>query len=198
MNEVEFNKNFAYFKGILKEPFVFSFELPDINKKYYRGAIEIVGLNGIINILPVVTEEKNIKKGIYIGEAIKINGNLRTYNYQENKKKRVDVYIFADSIKRIQKKEYRNFALIEGYVCKEPIIRRISSGKEIISFVVANNRGKGKINYIPCVIYKNHDTNLKIGDFIQLTGRFQSRTYRKRKKEYTICELAVVKFRLRE
>lgn len=189
------NQNNGYFKGVLVEPFVFAFVKPESGKRYCRGFIKILGNGGIINILPVITEEKNVKEEMKTGTAIKINGNLRTYNYKKSGQKKVEVYIFAYQIQLNRKKGiYMNRIMLEGYICKPPKSITLPTDKRILMTVLANNRGKGSTNYLPCVIYPNQldkASRLKVGDFLQLEGRFQSRTYRKKNDLYTTYEVAV-------
>jgi len=191
------NKNTVYLKGIIISPFAISFS--SAGKLFYRGYIEVLSVSGISNKLPIVIDEKNINKEMCIGTAVKINANIRTRNYEENGIKKVDIYIFAYDIKQNNKKEkYMNQVLLEGYICKTPQIRYSATGNKLYLTILANNREGGIVNYIPCVFFEK-DTKkiaqIKVGDLIQVKGRFQSRNYKKNKNLKTTYEMAVSKFK---
>lgn len=190
------NKNNAYLKGIIVSPFVFAFSVLD--KMYYRGYIEIQGISGIRDRLPIVTEEKKLNPDIQEGSTVKVNGNVRTRNYEKKGRKKVDVYVYAYDIKHNSKKgKYANEITLDGYVCKEPIVRYSPTGKKLLLMVLANNRENGTVNYIPCVCFSQNierASHLKVGDLIQLQGRFQSRTYQKKNVQKTTYEVAMSNF----
>jgi len=192
----EMNQNNGFFTGTIETPFVFGFVVPETGKRYFRGTVKITKKNGIANILPVVTEEETAVKEFKKGTTVKIAGNLRTYNFEENGKKKVDIYIFAYRIKPAkQTKPPLNFVMLEGYICKPLVNRTLKAGKKIAVVVIANNRGQGNTNYLPCVFYQklaDKVNSLKIGDFVRVTGRFQSRTYKKQGKQRTAYEVAVI------
>ena len=66
--------------------------------------------------------------------------------------------------------------------CKPPSYRTTPFGREIADLMLAVNRSYGKSDYIPCITWgrtARYAANLKIGDRVQLVGRFQSRAYQK-------------------
>ena len=55
--------------------------------------------------------------------------------------------------------------------------------------MLAVNRSYGKSDYIPCITWgrtARYAANLKIGDKVQLVGRFQSRNYQKQLPDGTV------------
>ena len=69
-----------------------------------------------------------------------------------------------------------------GALCKAPSYRTTPFGREIADLMLAVNRSYGKSDYIPCITWgrtARYAANLKIGDKVQLVGRFQSRNYQK-------------------
>lgn len=189
------NINNVYLKGIVVSPFEFYYTAKD--KTFCRGYIEVLSISRISNRLPIVIDERLIKEtNIDVGSAIKINANLRTRNYEENK---VDVYAFAYDIKLNNKNsKYTNQVVLEGYICKQPQIRYSPTGDKLYSTVLANNRENGIVNYIPIVFFEKNSgeaKQIKVGDLIQLKGRFQSRTYWKNKEQKSVYEVAISTFR---
>ncbi len=197
MPKTTVNRNIVYLKGIVVAPFEFSYTLPD--KVFYRGYIEVMGLGGIPNRLPIVTEKRMLNEDIKVGSYIKVNANLRTRNYKENERDKVDVYAFAYDIKLNNKNsKYTNQVVLEGYICKQPQIRYSPTGDKLYSTVLANNRENGIVNYIPIVFFEKNSgeaKQIKVGNLIQLQGRFQSRTYWKNKEQKSVYEVAISTFR---
>ena len=155
MPKATVNRNIVYLKGIVTAPFEFSYTLPD--KVFYRGYIEVMGLGGIPNRLPIVTEKRMLNEDIKVGSYIKVNANLRTRNYKENERDKVDVYAFAYDIKLNNKNsKYTNQVVLEGYICKQPQIRYSPTGDKLYSTVLANNRENGIVNYIPIVFFEKN------------------------------------------
>ena len=55
--------------------------------------------------------------------------------------------------------------------------------------MIAVNRSKGKSDYIPCVVWgrlSKFASELSVGDKVHLTGRLQSRTYKKSLPDGTV------------
>jgi len=197
MPKTTVNRNIVYLKGIVVAPFEFCYTLPD--KVFYRGYIEVIGLSGIPNRLPIVTEKRMLNEDIKVGSYIKVNANLRTRNYKENEINKVDVYAFAYDIKPNNKAgKFANQVTMEGYICKQPQIRYSPTGNKLYSTVLANNRESGIVNYIPIVFFERNSKEaeqIKVGDLIQLKGRFQSRTYWKNKEQKSVYEVAISTFK---
>ena len=198
MPKATVNRNIVYLKGIVTAPFEFSYTLPD--KVFYRGYIEVMGLGGIPNRLPIVTEKRILNEDIKVGSYIKVNANLRTRNYKKNEIDKVDVYAFAYDIKPNNKAgKFANQVTMEGYICKPLKTKYTPTGNKLCMTILANNRENGIVNYIPIVIFEENDRKaekLKVGDLIQLEGRFQSRIYWKNKEPKTAYEVAVSSFNI--
>lgn len=74
-----------------------------------------------------------------------------------------------------------NIVTLIGNVTKEPDLRTTQTGKEVISFSVAINRGKDQTDFVPCVAWEQlaqivHQYVRK-GDKIGVTGRVTSRKH---------------------
>ena len=135
------------------------------------------------------TEEMldNIKEGV----EVMVGGEIRSENVSNPKpeENRVKVFIYAEiiAVNNPPVKD-QNEAQICGRICKPPRFRstrrRSAKGKRVAvaSIVVAVNSPSGT-NYIPCVCFgwQAFRANLlKVGDYVEIYGRFQSRDYKKR------------------
>ena len=72
----------------------------------------------------------------------------------------------------------------EGYLCKPPVYRRTPRGKEICDLMIAcNEYDLRRTDYIPCVAWwteAREAANFKVGDYVSIIGRIQSRIYQKK------------------
>lgn len=85
--------------------------------------------------------------------------------------------------------ENPNRVQLTGALCKAPSYRTTPFGREIADLMLAVNRSYGKSDYIPCITWgrtARYAANLKIGDKVQLVGRFQSRNYQKQLPDGTV------------
>ena len=122
------------------------------------------------------------------GDTVSLVGNIRTYSQKLQDKNKVDVYIFTyfDLPNEI---EDTNFADIEGRICKSNGLRKTSTGKDVIDFILANNlvTDNQSLNcYIPCVAWgklAKYIAKLNIGDSIHIQGQLHSREYKKKINE---------------
>jgi len=81
---------------------------------------------------------------------------------------------------------HENQINLEGYICKKPISRCSPLGREICDIMLAVNRMYGKSDYIPCIAWgrnAGYAGSLEVGAKIEISGRIQSREYRKKDEE---------------
>ena len=122
----------------------------------------------------------------YVGEYIMATGQFRSYNRNEEQKKRLVLSVFVREISFMEEKpddSKANNILLDGYVCKEPIYRKTPMGREIADLLLAVNRPYGKSDYIPCICWgrnARYISNFGIGEHVQISGRIQSREYKKK------------------
>ena len=80
--------------------------------------------------------------------------------------------------------EGENKIILEGYLCKPPIYRKTPIGKEICDLMIAcNEYDLRRTDYIPCIAWwkeAREAADFKVGDFVKIIGRIQSRIYRKK------------------
>lgn len=124
----------------------------------------------------------NIKKG----KEVLIGGEIRTQNVNNPKPEelRVKIYIYANEIAvNDPPADSQNEVELEGYICKEPRAATVCHGKiEVSSFIVAVNSPHGA-DYVPCVCWREHAAvaaTKKVGTYVEIIGRIQSREYKKK------------------
>lgn len=135
-------------------------------------------------------EEKAIEK-LTVGTEVLVGGEIKTENVRDPRpeENRVKVYIHAEIIAiNDPPAKNQNQVKICGYLCKAPKFkeaqRRASKRRQVetASIIVAVNSLTGP-NYIPCVCFGWEAlaaSTLKIGDYVEIYGRFQSRERKKR------------------
>lgn len=148
-------------------------------EKFYRFLLDIERASGTHDIVPCVASE------VYVsfepGSKIKIVGEVRTRNYYEDSKRRLDVFVYVNEMLDYDGYD-ENAVEIEGYICKEPTYRETPYGRTISDFICASNRGHGKSDYIPCITWGRNAlraSKLDAGTKITANGRLQSREYEK-------------------
>ncbi len=90
---------------------------------------------------------------------------------------------------------------LTGFICKPPVYRHTPFGREIADILLAVNRSYNKSDYIPCIAWGRNARfckGLEVGSKIALSGRIQSREYRKKvsEDEYvtkTAYEVSIIK-----
>lgn len=184
-------------------------------KAYYKFNAAVERESGIIDILPIVVEEDTPayealadidESGEIVGAQLLITGEVRTRNIKD----KLDVSVRALTLK--EDNDYKgvtNQVVINGYLCKEVPIRITPRGILIADLVLAVNREDGShiSDYIPSIMWNGTATRakekLRVGDYIEATGRLQSREYIKdlgdgEKEPRTCYELSVNKYELLE
>lgn len=130
-----------------------------------------------------------------------ICGEIRTTNqYDVTKhKNKLVVYVFVKDVVDVEECEYNvNVAIIDGYLCKEPVIRTTNSGKTVCDILLAVNGRYGKSYYLPAVAFNDNAKYLahkQVGDRVVVSGRLQSREYEQNNKKYTVFELFISNIR---
>ena len=153
---------------------------------------------------------KEMLERITEGAEIFCGGEIRSENVHDPKpeENRVKVFIFAEMIAvNDPPVEDQNEVTICGNICKPPsgreTKRRTRKGRRVTvtRLVVAVNTPTGAY-YVPCVCWNEQvekADDLKVGDYVEIYGRFQSRNFKKRiqgrKLPYlsTSYEVSVVK-----
>lgn len=176
--------------GRLTGDFAYSHELGE--KRFYEANIKCDRLSGAEDIIPVfVSEDVICTEENYAGKLLCIKGQLRSRNQVVEDKRKLELFVSANSIKVIDTIEpgiNNNHVYLNGYICKKPIYRKTPLGREITDLFFAVNRPNGKSDYIPCVCWGKNAVltgDFEVGDECVVEGRFQSREYEKKNDDGT-------------
>ena len=157
---------------------------------FYTFLLDTPRLSDTKDVIKITISEKFlVGDGIKIGDAVKIDGQFRSYNNFSNVGNRLILTVFVKDIEKLDKAEpieNSNFIYLDGYICKQPVYRTTPFGREIADILLAVNRSYNKSDYIPCIAWgrnAKYAETLNIGDNVVVKGRIQSREYQKKLSE---------------
>lgn len=171
-------------------------------EKFYSFFLSVKRLSEKCDLLPIMISERlcgNFK--LSVGEKVKIDGQLRSYNIMHDGKSRLQLETFVREIADYDGDDF-NEIQFDGYICKKPIYRVTPFAREIADLLVAVNRAYGKSDYIPIICWgrnAKYCQSLEVGTPIHIEGRLQSREYQKKLDDDTVItrtayEVSVSKF----
>jgi len=184
--EIQQETNFAQLVGIVEEAPQFSHR--SYGEQFYEMKLAVARRSGYRDIIPVIISERLMLSDVpEQGNRIAITGQVRTYNKEEAGRNRLIITVFAREYHSAEDEIYDvNQIQLQGFLCKDPVQRTSPLGREICDLMVAVNRMYNKSDYIPCIAWgrnAGYGGIMSIGDPISLTGRIQSREYKKRDEE---------------
>ena len=151
-------------------------------KKFFRLYLDIPRLSGAIDILPVILEERILNEmDLSGGEMITVEGQIRSHNVRSQGARHLMIFVFATSI-RCEDGEPINDCILEGPLCKEPVLRRTPLGREICDVMLAVPRSFRRADYLPCILWgrtAQEISTCSVRERIRICGRLQSRIYTK-------------------
>ena len=180
--------NSIHLRGHVCQPLQFGHEL--FGEQFFVTTLRVPRLSGAEDFLPVTLSERLlIDEPIAAGSDLCLDGQLRSYNKVVEGSGRLLITAFAQRLLPEEDDENPNRVQLTGALCKAPSYRTTPFGREIADLMLAVNRSYGKSDYIPCITWgrtARYAANLKIGDKVQLVGRFQSRNYQKQLPDGTV------------
>ena len=180
--------NSIHLRGHVCQPLQFGHEL--FGEQFFVTTLRVPRLSGAEDFLPVTLSERLlIDEPIAAGSVLCLDGQLRSYNKVVEGSGRLLITAFAQRLLPEEDDENPNRVQLPGALCKAPSYRTTPFGREIADLMLAVNRSYGKSDYIPCITWgrtARYAANLKIGDKVQLVGRFQSRNYQKQLPDGTV------------
>lgn len=180
--------NSIHLKGEICQNLQFGHEL--FGEQFYVTTLRVPRLSGAEDFLPITLSERLlIDRPLTVGSMLCMDGQLRSYNKVIEGSGRLLITAFAQRLlNEDEDEENPNRVQLTGALCKPPSYRTTPFGREIADLMLAVNRSYGKSDYIPCITWgrtARYAANLKIGDKVQLVGRFQSRAYQKQMPDGT-------------
>lgn len=187
---------------LLSEP-VFSHKT--YGEAFYEVLLGITRSSGYCDEIRVQISER-LLCGLTLRRGMKaaVRGQVRTYNEETDGRSRLHIVVFAREFEVIPEGAacfFENEIFLDGHICKPPLRRTSPLGREICDIMLAVNRMYNKSDYIPCIAWGRnaaYSGMLEVGMRLTLTGRIQSREYRKRDAEgnstlHVAYEVSVVK-----
>ena len=181
--EAGLETNTVHLCGVIVETPVFSHQT--YGESFYTFIIGVERNSGYEDKLNVMISERllNVYK-LSVGDTALVSGQIRPYNEQVDGKNKLNIVVFARDMELVGFDEgHFNQVYLEGFICKTPIGRVSPLGRRICDIMLAVNRMYNKSDYIPCIAWGRNAIfaeGLEVGNKISLTGRMQSREYRKR------------------
>lgn len=164
--------------GLVTEEPTFSHEVH--GERFYRFYLSSSRQSGYCDVL-MCTVPEIIKNGINEGNMVKVLGEIRTRNVNENDKNHLEITVFVKEV--LSYEEDENNVELDGFICKEPTYRETPFGRQITDLMVASNREYFKSDYIPCIAWGRNAiraSEFNVGTRVKVLGRLQSREYKKK------------------
>lgn len=173
--------NYACLRGTLAQPPVYSHE--NRRERFFRFALRTQRLSGTADTLNVLARERLLAETDLISAPrLEVVGEVRTFNNTAGTGAKLVISLFAREIILSREPRDENLVLLTGTLCKPPVFRRTPLGRELCDLMVAVNRHYGRSDYLPCLVWGEQAhcaAHWQVGDVVSLTGRLQSRDYRK-------------------
>ena len=187
IEEKGYETNSAILGGVVLSPPIISHK--SYGETFYCFSMGIDRKSGYRDVIQIIVSERLIWNVEFNpGDYIRIQGQIRTYNEEQEGKNKLNVVVFSREFQLCEEEdfEYENIIKLEGFLCKKPLARISPLGREICDIMLAVNRMYNKSDYIPCIAWgrnAGYAGSLEVGTKIKVTGRIQSREYRKRDEE---------------
>lgn len=148
---MEHNANQITLRGNLSAPPTFSHE--NHGKQFYRFFLEVPRLSGVADTLPVIAEASLLESaGADPGGMLTVTGQIRSHNVRTDGRRHLMIFVFASAL-TCEDGEALNDAVLEGFLCREPIYRRTPLGREICDVMLAVPRAFQRADYLPCILW---------------------------------------------
>lgn len=186
----EFNKVFV--SGRIEAELEYSHEV--LWEKFYRTRVRVERLSGTEDLVPIIVSDLLIGRErmntSLEGKWVEVAGQFRSYNkWCEDGRRHLELFLFVTAINiyedenELEEATNTNLIYLDGYLCKPPVFRKTTLGRQITDLIIAVNRPYGKSDYIPCIAWGRIAkcvSRFEVGNRVKLYGRVQSREYFKR------------------
>ena len=179
-----FYNNKVQISGMIVSGFEYSHEV--CGEKFYQSTVEVRRLSGQSDYINIIISERLVDiESDFIGVLVRISGQYRSYNKKDDIGNHLILSVFVRELEiltELPSGEECNQIFLDGYICKTPVYRKTPLGREIADLLIAVNRSYGKSDYIPCICWGRNTryvTRLESGTHVEVSGRIQSRDYKK-------------------
>lgn len=190
LNSILKTNNRGKIKGTILEKAESNYSIEGEN--FYEGKLVVGRLSEANDILPFTISEKLVKAynlSLEAGMTVCFSGELRSYNKIVDGKSRLILSFFVKEVNALEDEDEGdlNELSLTGFICKDPIFRTTPFNRQICDVLLAVNRTNfNKSDYIPCILWGRNAKFIqsqKVGTKVNLTGRIQSRAYKKEVSE---------------
>jgi primosomal replication protein N len=149
---------------------------------FFSLPLEVRRLSGSVDRLPLLLR-RELLEATELRDAgkLRVRGELRSFNNRRGEGAKLQLSVFVRELDFCDEED-GNQALLRGALCKPPILRSTPLGREICDLMLAVNRRCGRSDYLPCICWGSlarRAARWPVGQRLQLSGRLQSRDYRK-------------------
>ena len=177
-------------RGQILKKFEFAYEVA--GEKFFKTILGAPRTSGYVDELPIVVSERLVDvTEDFTDLIVSVCGQYRSFNEPvEEGRRKLILTIFVKEFKVVEEYDYSkygNYICLNGVICNQPTYRETPLGRDISDLTIAVNRGFGKSDYIPCVVWgrnAKYVSSLTVGTKIKINGRIQSRKYSKKLSEY--------------
>ena len=130
----------------------------------------------------VLVRERLLPPDLDAHMPVKVEGEVRSFNNKSGVGAKLVIALFARTVSVDSAGADENLVRLTGTLCKPPILRVTPRGREICDMMLAVNRRCARSDYLPCIAWGEQASRAgswSVGDRVSLTGRLQSREYRK-------------------
>lgn len=188
------NNDFKAIGTVISEP-AFDFECK--GDLFFTFFVKVKRISGVYDIFRCRINSF-LTQYVEVGKDLEIYGEIRTYNKTLEDKSKLIVYAWVKEIYTPAPEAVNeNTVLLDGFICKPPVLRNTPLGRRICDVLLAVNRPYGLSSYIPCIFWGSSAdkiSELTVGDEISFRGRLQSREYEKDGEIRTVNEVSAIRF----
>lgn len=151
-------------------------------ENFYSFNLSCKRTSGVADVLPCIIPE------VFLGDCkvndrVDISAEIRTRNHQIGTERHLEITVFVNSMTKSDSDEDINEVALAGTICKKKNVRKTPYGRQVIDLIIASNRGYGKSDYIPTIVWGGNafkvEQQFTVGEKIEALGRLQSREYTK-------------------
>ena len=148
---------------------------------YFTFPLRCLRLSGAEDLLNIILSRSHLEQlDAQPGDRVGLVGQVRSYNNHSGQGSKLVITVRVQEFFPAPAQEDSNRVLLVGNLCRKPVYRRTPLGREIADLLLAVNRGTGKADYLPCILWgrtAQQCAGLAVGSPLALTGRLQSRVY---------------------
>jgi primosomal replication protein N len=175
---MEQTRNEVELCGVVTQPPCFSHENHGVN--FYSMQLCVERLSAQADTLPVLLRGP-LPAMVEPGAHLRVQGQLRSFNNKSGCGSRLVLTVYGVSVEPWDGCPV-NRVILKGTICKPPALRRTPLGRSICDVMLAVSRRYDRADYLPVIAWGQLAqivSRKKVGEALEIEGRFQSRMYTK-------------------